>query len=110
MGFPRPRLHVAFAGSCFAGSTHPTYHLRGWRPQRIGDIVSKESAIARVLTDEERIDWLRLIRSENVGPRTFRALIGHCGSARAALAALPELARRGGVRTAPRIASRAEAE
>ena len=26
------------------------------------------------LTDEQRLDWLRLIRSENVGPRTFRAL------------------------------------
>ena len=24
------------------------------------------------LTDAERFDWLRLIRSENVGPRTFR--------------------------------------
>ncbi len=42
------------------------------------------------LSDEERLDWLRLIRSEHVGPRTFRALIEHCGSARAALAALPE--------------------
>ena len=48
------------------------------------------------LTDEQRLDWLRLIRSENVGPRTFRALINHYGSARAALAALPDLARRGG--------------
>jgi predicted Rossmann fold nucleotide-binding protein DprA/Smf involved in DNA uptake len=28
-----------------------------------------------ILTDEQRLDWLRLIRSENVGPRTFRALI-----------------------------------
>ena len=27
------------------------------------------------LTDEQRVDWLRLIRSENVGPRTFRALL-----------------------------------
>ena len=32
------------------------------------------------LTDEERLDWLRLIRSENVGPRTFRALVDHYGS------------------------------
>jgi DNA processing protein len=48
------------------------------------------------LSDEERIDWLRLIRSENIGPRTFRALLAHYGSARAALAALPALARRGG--------------
>ena len=27
------------------------------------------------LTDQQRFDWLRLVRSENVGPRTFRALI-----------------------------------
>jgi len=48
------------------------------------------------LTEAERIDRLRLIRSDNVGPRTFRSLIAHCGSARAALERLPELARRGG--------------
>ena len=34
------------------------------------------------LTDEQRFDWLRLARSENVGPRTFRALITNCGGAR----------------------------
>jgi DNA processing protein len=61
------------------------------------------------LADDERIDWLRLIRSENVGPRTFRTLMRHCGNARAALAALPELARRGGAGTV-KICSRAEAE
>lgn len=48
------------------------------------------------LTDEQRRDWLRLIRSDNVGPRTFRDLINHFGGARAALDALPGLARRGG--------------
>lgn len=48
------------------------------------------------LTDAQRIDWLRLIRSDNVGPRTFRSLVNHFGSARAALERLPELARRGG--------------
>jgi len=36
------------------------------------------------LTDEQRLDWLRLIRSENVGPRTFRALLNRYGGARAA--------------------------
>ena len=61
------------------------------------------------LSDEQRIDWLRLIRSQNVGPRTFRALINHFGGARAALEALPGLARRGGA-GAPRICSREEAE
>jgi len=63
------------------------------------------------LTDEQRIDWLRLIRSQNVGPRTFRALINHFGGARAALEALPGLARRGGGSgAAPQIYSRAQAE
>ena len=34
------------------------------------------------LTDQQRFDWLRLIRSENVGPRTFRALVTNCGGRR----------------------------
>jgi DNA processing protein len=50
----------------------------------------------KALTEAERIDRLRLIRFDNVGPRTFRSLLTHCGSARAALERLPELARRGG--------------
>ncbi len=62
------------------------------------------------LTDEQRLDWLRLIRSDNVGPRTFRTLINHCGGARAALDALPELARRGGAERPGRIFSREAAE
>lgn len=61
------------------------------------------------LTDAQRLDWLRLIRSENVGPRTFRALINRYGSARAALEALPELARRGGAQTPGRVCSVDEA-
>ncbi len=61
------------------------------------------------LSDAERFDWLRLIRSENVGPRTFRALLKSYGGARAALRALPELARRGGAR-AVRIAGVEEIE
>jgi DNA processing protein len=62
------------------------------------------------LTDEQRLDWLRLIRSDNVGPRTFRSLVNHCGGARAALDALPELARRGGAQKPARICSRETAE
>ena len=62
------------------------------------------------LTDEQRLDWLRLIRSDNVGPRTFRALVNHYGGARAALAALPDLARRGGAKCPARVASREEAQ
>jgi DNA processing protein len=62
------------------------------------------------LTDEDRLDWLRLIRSENVGPRTFRALLNQFGSAQAALAALPNLARRGGASGPASICARADAE
>ena len=57
------------------------------------------------LSDEQRIDWLRLIRSDNVGPRTFRSLINHFGSARSALERLPDLARRGGATRPGRICS-----
>jgi DNA processing protein len=73
-----------------------------------GDVDDGTQAIR--LTDEQRIDWLRLIRSQNVGPRTFRALINHFGGARAALEALPALARRGGGNASPQICSREEAE
>lgn len=62
------------------------------------------------LTDRQRIAWLRLIRSDNVGPATFRDLINHFGSAEAALDALPELSRRGGSTRAIRIATIADAE
>lgn len=61
------------------------------------------------LTPTQRLDWLRLIRSDNVGPRTFRMLLRRCGSAGAAIEALPELARRGGAR-AVRIFRRDDAQ
>ncbi|MDO1581861.1 DNA-processing protein DprA [Rhizobium oryzicola] len=62
------------------------------------------------LTDRQRIAWLRLIRSDNVGPSTFRDLINHFGTAEAALAALPDLSLRGGAMRAIRIASVDDAE
>ncbi|MFC5755769.1 DNA-processing protein DprA [Rhizobium sp. GCM10022189] len=61
------------------------------------------------LTDKQRIAWLRLIRSDNVGPATFRDLINHFGSAEAALAMLPDLSARGGATRSIRIATEAEA-
>ncbi len=61
------------------------------------------------LTDAQRIDWLRLIRSDNVGPRTFRSLINHFGSARAALERLPDLAQRGGAGKSARICTHDDA-
>ncbi len=55
------------------------------------------------LNAEERIDRVRLARTENVGPIGFRQLMTRFGSASAALAALPALARRGGRRAPVRI-------
>lgn len=62
------------------------------------------------LSEEQRLDWLRLIRSDNIGPRTFRDLVNYYGGARAALAALPGLARRGGASGPSRICTLADAE
>jgi len=59
------------------------------------------------LSDEQRMDWLRLIRTENVGPRTFRMLINQYGGAKRAIERLPDLARRGG--RALNVISREEA-
>ena len=64
---------------------------------------------ATLLSDEERLDWLQLARSDNIGPATFSRLMQRYGSAGAALNALPELIRRGGGR-ALRIYARDKAE
>jgi DNA processing protein len=48
------------------------------------------------LTEAQRRDWVRLARTENIGPVTFRQLLRRFGTPRAALDALPELARHGG--------------
>ena len=48
------------------------------------------------LDDRSRLACLRLIRSDNIGPVTFRQLINQYGGAQQALDALPELARRSG--------------
>jgi len=55
------------------------------------------------LDDAQRLACLRLIRSDRVGPVTFRELINHYGGAEPALAALPELAQRGGSRKGLRL-------
>lgn len=67
------------------------------------------AAIAPPRDDAERCDWLRLIRSANVGPIGFLQLLARFGSAARALERLPDLAARGG-RRQPRICSRGEAE
>lgn len=62
------------------------------------------------LSDRQRLAWLQLLRSENVGPVTFRQLVNHFGSAETALKMLPELAARGGATRRIVIASLADVE
>jgi DNA processing protein len=62
------------------------------------------------LNDAERRAWLRLARTESVGPVAFQHLIGRFRSAAAALDALPDLARRAGRMQAPAIPKPADAE
>lgn len=62
------------------------------------------------LSAEERLNRLRLIRSENVGPITFRHLMARHATATEALKALPALAKRGGRSRRLRVASSADAQ
>jgi DNA processing protein len=68
--------------------------------------------LARELDPEEHLDWLRLSRTESIGPISFYAMLRRFGSARAALEALPQLARRGErartITAPPRAAAEAE--
>ncbi len=60
------------------------------------------------LTERQRLDWIRLSRTEGVGPRTFRTLINRYGGASEALEALPTvLSRQGRI---GRVTTLAEAE
>jgi DNA processing protein len=60
------------------------------------------------LSDEQRFNWLRLIRTDRIGPVTFKQLIERFGSAQAAIEALPEIAARGGALKSVKIASEAD--
>lgn len=51
------------------------------------------------LSQQQKRDWLRLYRSENVGPISFKKLINRYGSAARAVEKLPDLVARGGKRT-----------
>ncbi len=58
---------------------------------------------------QDLIERLRLVRTPGIGPVTYRQLVARFGSAADALAAVPDLARRGGGR-APQLCSRDAAE
>src|SRR3546814_8025597 len=57
------------------------------------------------LSDDEKRDLLQLIRSEHLGPITFHHILLYLhGDAARAIAALPDMARRGGSRRAVKLA------
>ncbi|MFU0504549.1 DNA-processing protein DprA [Pseudaminobacter sp. NGMCC 1.201702] len=62
------------------------------------------------LSDRQRLNWLRLIRTPNIGPASFRDLINRFGSAETAIEMLPELMRSGGARRSAHVPSIAQAE
>ncbi|WP_323015289.1 DNA-processing protein DprA [Devosia sp.] len=65
---------------------------------------------AALLSDAQRLAWLRLLRTDNIGPVTFRQLLNRFGSAEAAIEALPALSRRSGRPLTPPSLAAAEDE
>lgn len=61
------------------------------------DQVSSTHPLLPPTSEDDRLDWLRLLRSRRVGVSTFYRLMGEHGSARAALDALPDVARAAGL-------------
>ena len=64
----------------------------------------------RQLSDDERVAWLRLSQSENIGPITFQQLVHRYGTATKALEALPEISQRGGLKRHLKICAKDVAE
>ena len=67
-------------------------------------------ATGPLLNPSQKVAWLRLIRTDNVGPVTFRQLLNRTGSAEAAIADLPQLASRVGIGTKIPTVTEAEDE
>ena len=61
------------------------------------DMFSSHPPFTPPTKEEDRLLWLRLIRSPRVGPTTFHRLMAEHGSAEAALNALPGIAEAAGV-------------
>src|SRR5215469_2742639 len=55
--------------------------------------------MTRILNRAEKLAWLRLSRTLQVGPATFRDLIARFGTAGRALEELPRMAGRGGAKS-----------
>lgn len=50
----------------------------------------------REITDKERLSWIRLSRTENIGPKTFHMLMDVCGSVAKAIESVPKMSMQGG--------------
>ncbi|SNR51134.1 DNA-processing protein DprA [Puniceibacterium sediminis] len=61
------------------------------------DTLSSTHPLLPPTTEDDRLDWLRLLRSRRVGISTFYRMMAEHGSAGAALAALPQIAAEAGV-------------
>jgi DNA processing protein len=61
------------------------------------DLFSYPTPFTPPTTEEDRLSFLRLIRSRRIGVATFHKLLAEHGSAQAALRALPETARAAGI-------------
>ena len=76
-----------------------------------GDLFSSHTTLTPPRGDDDRLAWLRLLRSRRVGVSTFFRLMREHGSARESLAALPEIAHAAGVqdyKTCPEAVAAAE--
>ncbi len=72
--------------------------------------MTPHAAISSPGSDADLLDWLRLIRSQNIGPHTFWDLLSRYGTAADALHALPEIASRAGRRGKLKLASLHDAQ
>ncbi len=107
LGSRRWRCSSSCSDACCGGSTRPTSSALRQAP-RGGSARRGERAMD--LSDAQRLDWLRLIRTEGIGPRNFRQLINRFGGAAAALDALPDLTQRRGRPVTPPSRMQAEDE
>jgi DNA processing protein len=62
------------------------------------------------LSDDERLNWLRLARTEGIGPVNFHKLIRRYGSATKTIEALPHLMRKAGAKRGFAVHAREDAE
>ena len=63
----------------------------------VGDLFSSPTPFTPPTTEEDRLAWLRLIRSRRVGPATFLRLLSEHRTSQAALDALPGIASAAGI-------------